>query len=245
MPRFFVENDVPSNDSIIIRGDDAHHISHSLRMSVGQTLTVCDMARNEYECEIKSFSSDEVVLNILSVKESKNEPPHFIRLFQAVPKGDKFETIIQKAVETGVGEIIPFYSENCVARAKDSTADKKLARRNKIALEAAKQCGRAAIVKVTQPLDFKTAIAEASKSSLPLFCYEGDGTVSLKKILREKYREVSDISIVIGSEGGFSVKEAEFAVQSGLLPINLGRRILRCETASGFVLSSLVYEFEL
>lgn len=245
MPRFFVENDVPSNDSIIIRGDDAHHISHSLRMTVGQTLTVCDMARNEYECVIESFSADEVGLKILSVSESKNEPPHFIRLFQAVPKGDKFETIIQKAVETGVCEIIPFYSEHCVARAKDSTADKKLARRNKIALEAGKQCGRARVVNVTPPLDFKTAISEAAKASLPLFCYEGDGTVSLKKILRENPTEVSDISIVIGSEGGFSMKEAVFAIESGLLPVNLGRRILRCETASGFVLSALAYEFEL
>jgi len=245
MPRFFVENDIPSNDNIIIWGADAHHISHSLSMSVGQTLTVCDMARNEYECVIDSFSADKVSLKIVSVSQSKNEPPHFIRLFQAVPKGDKFETIIQKAVETGVGEIIPFYSEHCVARAKDSTADKKLVRRNKIALEAGKQCGRATIVNVTPPLDFKSAVSEAAKSSLPLFCYEGDGTFSLKKILHENFNKISDISIVIGSEGGFSLKEAEFAVQNGLLPVNLGRRILRCETASGFVLSALAYEFEL
>lgn len=245
MPRFFVENSVPSNGQIIITGDDAHHISYSLRMAVGDSVTVCDMARNEYECIITAFLPEAVALEILTEKKSQNEPPHFITLYQAMPKGDKFDTIIQKAVETGASCIIPFFSERCVVKAKDSTADKKQARRNKISLEAAKQCGRAAMVPVREPLDFSSAIREASHASLPLFCYEGDGALPLKQLIRSREADITDISIVIGSEGGFSQKEAEFARECGMLTVNLGRRILRCETASGFVLSALAYEFEL
>lgn len=245
MPRFFVENGTPSDGKIVIIGEDAHHISYSLRMAVGDPVTVCDMARTEYSCVIESFSLDSVTLTILSEEESLNEPPHFITLYQAMPKGDKFDTIIQKAVETGASKIVPFYSERCVVKAKESTADKKQARRNKISLEAAKQCGRAAVIPVGEPLDFVSAIKEASRASLPLFCYEGDGAVPLRQLIRSRDTDVDDISIVIGSEGGFSQKEAAYAKECGMLTVNLGRRILRCETASGFVLSALAYEFEL
>ncbi|MBR5452599.1 MAG: 16S rRNA (uracil(1498)-N(3))-methyltransferase [Clostridia bacterium] len=245
MPRFFVENGTPLDGQIVITGEDAHHISYSLRMAVGDPVTVCDMARTEYECVIEAFSSEAVTLKILSQKESRNEPPHFITLYQAMPKGDKFDTIIQKAVETGVSSIVPFYSERCVVKAKESTADKKQARRNKISLEAAKQCGRAAVIPVRDPLDFASAIKEASRASLPLFCYEGDGAIPLKQLIRSRDSKIGDISIVIGSEGGFSQKEAEYAGECGMLTVNLGPRILRCETASGFVLSALAYEFEL
>ena len=119
MPRFFVRQERVSENSISIIGDDAHHIARSLRMAVGEEITVCDMQGNEYCCTISSFDEDrEVIAKIGSVKHSENEPKCYIKLFQALPKGDKLDTIIQKAVECGVSEIIPFQSERCVVKIK-------------------------------------------------------------------------------------------------------------------------------
>ena len=127
MPRFFVRQERVSDHTISIIGDDAHHIARSLRMAVGEEITVCDMQGNEYACRIASFDDDkEVIAEVLSQKKSENEPKCFIRLFQALPKGDKLDTIIQKAVECGVGEIIPFQSERCVVKIKNDAEDKKL-----------------------------------------------------------------------------------------------------------------------
>ena len=126
MPRFFVEQDRVFENHISIVGEDAHHIARSLRMAVGEQITVCDREGKEYLCEISSFDEDrEVVADIISSAKSENEPRIYIRLFQALPKGDKLDTIIQKAVECGVSEIIPFQSERCVVKIKNDAEDRK------------------------------------------------------------------------------------------------------------------------
>ena len=128
MPRFFVRQNRISDGNISIIGDDAHHIARSLRMAIGEQLTVCDMQGNEYQCEISCFNEDkEVIAKVLSQKHSENEPKVFITLFQALPKGDKLDTVIQKAVECGVSRIVPFQSERCVVKIK-SEAEQKRAR---------------------------------------------------------------------------------------------------------------------
>lgn len=247
MPRFFVRQDRVFDSFISITGEDAHHIARSLRMAIGDVITVCDMQGNEYECKITSFDEDrEVISEILSTKHSENEPKVFIRLFQALPKGDKLDTIIQKAVECGVSEIIPFQSERCVVKIKSEAEDRKTERRRKISAEAAKQCGRSVIPDVRFSVGFSDVIALAKESELCLFCYEGDGTRSLGAILRELGdRLPASISIIIGSEGGFSVREAEAAKEAGMIMTGLGKRILRTETASGFVLACIVCASEL
>ena len=247
MPRFFVKNDQVGEDSILLVGTDAHHAARSLRMAVGDALTVCDMRGIEYECRIASFEEDtEVLLTICSRREAENEPPCRIRLFQALPKGDKLDTVIQKAVECGVSEIVPFESERCVVRMKPEAEERKTERRQRIAAEAAKQCGRSLIPAVCPTVSFDTMLSLAGECSLCLFCYEGDGTRPLGEILREAAPLAGrDIAIVIGSEGGFSLGEAERAIASGMCPTGLGKRILRTETASGFVLSCLVLVTEL
>ena len=246
MPRFFVRSDRVFDQQISIIGEDAHHIARSLRMAVGDELTVCDMQGNEYSCEIASFDEDrEVIANILLSRHSENEPKLFVRLYQALPKGDKLDTIIQKAVECGVSEIIPFQSERCVVKIKNDAEDRKNDRRQRIAAEAAKQCGRSVIPEVRSAVSFDEAISKAAESELCLFCYEGDGTKGLGEILRE-YKELpSSISIVIGSEGGFSQNEVKKATEKGAVLTGLGKRILRTETASGFVLACLVCVSEL
>jgi 16S rRNA (uracil1498-N3)-methyltransferase len=215
-------------------------------MAVGDQITVCDMQGNEYTCRIAAFDDDrEVSAEILDSKHSENEPKIFIRLFQALPKGDKLDTIIQKAVECGVSEIIPFQSERCVVKIKSDAEDRKTERRQRISAEAAKQCGRSVIPEVRASVGFDQAIAMATESELCLFCYEGDGTIPLGSILRKYDDMPASVSIVIGSEGGFSQKEVAKAEEKGVTLAGLGKRILRTETASGFVLACLVCASEL
>lgn len=250
MPRFFIRQERITDGFISIIGEDAHHIARSLRMAAGDNITICDMQGNEYTCKILSFNEDkEVIAEILSKKTSENEPASFITLYQALPKGDKLDTIIQKAVECGASRIVPFQSERCVVKIKADAEDKKRERRQKVSAEAAKQCGRSLIPEVSSPINFKDALNEAKKSDLILFCYEGDGTISLGDILKNNFAELSsghkNISIFIGSEGGFSITEAELAKKCGATMTGLGKRILRTETASGFVLACLVCFLEM
>ena len=250
MPRFFVRKDRISNGNVSIIGEDAHHIARSLRMAAGEEITVCDMQGNEYACKITSFDDDkEVIAEILSQKKSENEPTIFVTLYQALPKGDKLDTVIQKAVECGVSRIVPFQSERCIVKIKNDNEDKKRERRQRISAEAAKQCGRSVIPEVSESVSFKDALLSAVENDLILFCYEGDGTESLGKVLKnafcEKNESPKSIALFIGSEGGFSLKEAEIAKKSGAVMTGLGKRILRTETASGFVLACLVCFSEL
>jgi 16S rRNA (uracil1498-N3)-methyltransferase len=152
-------------------------------MACGEEITVCDMQGIEYTCEISSFDEDrEVIANILSQKASKNEPNVFVTLYQALPKGDKLDTVIQKAVECGASRIVPFQSERCVVKIKDDAESKKRERRQRIAAEAAKQCGRSVIPEICESVKFNEALAMAKDNDMILFCYEGDGTLPLGEI---------------------------------------------------------------
>jgi len=250
MPRFFVSRDCIADGIVTLRGDDAHHLSRSLRMAVGERITVCDMQKTEYECELTAFLPDCVQARVLSSVACNTEPPYHVHVFQALPKGDKLDSVIQQAVECGVAELTTFESERCVVRAKDGAEEKKEERRNRIALEAAKQSGRGMIPTVHPTVRFADVLEAAKTADIPLFCYEGDGTQPLPQVLRALRQRIAakenpTVSVVVGSEGGFSLKEAEAAEAAGLIPIGLGKRILRTETAASFVLACLVYELEL
>ena len=251
MPRFFVRKDQIENGIVTIFGDDAHHISRSLRMAAGEKITVCDMQKYEYECVLSEFFSDRVLAQVVSNRKCDTEPPFVAHLFQALPKGDKLDTVIQKAVECGVSEVTTFNSERCIAKEKGDE-ENKLRRRNKISLEAAKQSGRGLVPEVKATVSFAKMLEEASKSDIKLFCYEGDETVSMRRFLslesarlKSEGIENPSISVIVGSEGGFSLHEVEKAREVGFTPVGLGKRILRTETAPLFVLSCLCYELEL
>ncbi len=247
MPRFFVDKEQIEDQFITIRGEDAHHISRSLRMAVGEHITVSDKECLEYDCTLEKFGDGFVVARVLEKRSAENELPVRVRLFQALPKGEKLDFIIQKSVECGAYEITPFESERCVAKVKADAEMRKTERRNKISLEAAKQSGRGLIPKVNPTASYADMLNMASLSDTVLFCYEGEGTLPIGKVLKEvkqKYA-VKDISIIIGSEGGFSLAEVEQAVSRGFHAIGLGKRILRAETASVAAMSCIVYEFEL
>ena len=247
MPKFFVDPIQISNGIVTIKGEDAHHISRSLRMAAGEHVTVSDKNEYEYDCVLEKFEESFVIARIISSYKSDVEMPVRVHLYQALPKGEKLDFIIQKAVECGVYDITPFESERCIAKVKYDAEERKTERRNKISLEAAKQSGRGLIPKVKTTVSFDKMLKDASASDIVLFCYEGENTRKMGSVLAEirNEREVHDISIIIGSEGGFSAKEATIAFEHGFSMVGLGKRILRAETAAVFALSSLVYEFEL
>ena len=249
MPRFFADAENITSDTVILTGDDAHHLSRSLRMAAGEQITVCDGKGTDLLCELSAFLPDRVEARILERTPSKTEPPYRAMLYQALPKGDKFDSIIQKAVECGVWSITPFESERCVVRLREEDQVKKTARRNRIALEAAKQCGRGIVPRVENGVSFREALQQASTADLALFCYEGEKNRSLASVLQSApvlagEKDAPVISVVIGSEGGFSEAEAKEAVDAGLIPVGLGPRILRTETASSFVLACLSFAIE-
>lgn len=246
MPRFFVQSTQIDNGTVTVTGDDAHHISRALRMAAGERITVCDMQRNEYECELTAFLPDCVQARVLSVTQSSAEPPTLLTLFQALPKGDKLDSIIQKAVECGVSRIVPFESERCVVRSKPEGEARKTERRERIAKEAAKQCGRAVLPEVLPTCSFSDVLDAAHDFDLVLFCYEGEGTTPIGKLLHGvDWKRGMRVAVVIGSEGGFSLAEAQAARERGFFMTGLGQRILRTETASGFVLSCIALVTEL
>ena len=246
MPRFFYKEPIVS-DSVRITGDDAHHISRSLRMAVGEQITVCDSLGVECLCELERIRDDEVTARVLSQKPSDREPPRRLVLYQSLAKGEKMDYIVQKAVETGVCRIVPVLSSRCIAKLEERNASAKLARWKKIAAEAAKQCGRGAVPEIGEPLSFDCALRQScAESALTLFCYEGDGVRSLREILEHDTTRPGDtVSIFIGPEGGYSEEEFSASRAAGAVPTGLGKRILRCETASGFALACFCYRYEL
>lgn len=248
MPRFFIPSSAvgvrdDGSKTVMICGEDALHIVRSLRMKAGEKLDVCDMTRREYSCVITEVG-ESVFADVVSEKDSDTEPPYTAVLYQALVKGDKFDTVVQKAVECGVTKIIPVLTDRCVVRLDKKGAAKKAERWQRIALEAAKQCGRSIIPEIGELMTFKEAVDDAAKADIPLFCYEAERGYTLSEALAGA-KQQPEISVFIGSEGGFSVSEAEYAENHGLKSVGLGKRILRTETASSFVLACLCYEFEL
>lgn len=233
MPRFFSDN--ISESHAIIAGQDAFHISKSLRMAVGDEITICNAMGTDYFCKIESIGEN-VVCEVVSSEKSISEPSVKVTLFQAVPKLDKLELIIQKCVELGVSEIVPVLTSRCISRPDKKTMEKKLERYSKICLEAAKQSGRGIIPQVSQIASLKEAIDRMKHDDLAIICYEGGG----EKLFDMKLSEKRTISVLIGGEGGFSTDEVEAAKQNGIKVIGLGPRILRCETAPIAALSIIM-----
>lgn len=244
MPRFFVKTENICGNLVNIIGDDAFHIARSLRMANGDIITVADGTGYEYACVLRKIRDNACECEIIDKAFGKAESPVDITLYMAYPKGDKLEFVIQKSVELGANRIVPFESSRCIKKPNAEKAEKQGARLSKIAEEAAKQCGRTRLSTVGAPINFDTMLAEAQKNDLALFCYEGEETTSLKEIL-SKNSNAKSIAVIVGCEGGFSADEAEKAKSAGLISVNLGPRILRCETAPLYALSSISFNFEL
>ena len=238
MPRFFVDS--VSGNTISIRGNDAYHIGRSLRMRLGDIITVC-ADRVEYRAKILSISDKEVVCDVLSAEKSENEPTVNVVLYQALPKSDKMDLIVQKAVELGVYKIVPVITARCVSRPAKSGYEKRVERYNKIALEAAKQSGRGIVPTVSEFMTVNEVIEKSKEFDLFFVPYECEEQKTLKEILTSK-SDVKSVGFVIGPEGGFDLSETEKLHSSGIDTVTLGKRILRTETAGEAVLAMTMYE---
>ena len=252
MPRFFIEAALDDKtETIRIAGEDHHHIAHVLRLQPGQTLTVCDGHRRDYVCEIAKIDGEQVYLRVLSCQDNQAEPPYEVTLYQGLAKGDKMDQIIQKAVELGAVSIVPVICARSVVRIKGKDIAKKTQRWQKIATEAAKQCGRGQLPEVKPAYSYLEAINALKDQTIALFPWESERKMSIREFLAgisdsadiENMLEKPRIGIMIGPEGGFSAAEINEAEKAGITPVSLGRRILRTETAGTAVLAMLAYQY--
>lgn len=235
MPRFFIDS--VSGDSAVITGEDAAHISRSLRMKEGEHLVLCDGRGMDYTCRIHEFSGGNVHVTVESSERSKSEPEMRITLFQGLPKGDKMDLIVQKSVELGVHEIVPVLTDRCVARPDAASARKKRERWQKIAHEAAKQSGRGVIPAVHAVCSLQEAAQKAKELETSLVFYEGGGG----KIAEHVCSNMKSAAVFVGPEGGFEEAEVELLKVHGSKQTTLGPRILRTETAPLAAISVILF----
>lgn len=247
MYQFFVDKCQINGNKIYIDGSDFNHIKNVLRMRVGEELNVVTEGEDrEYRCEIESFEDSRVNLTLQFIKEENVELPNRIFLLQGLPKADKMELIIQKAVELGVYEIVPVSMKRSVVKLDDKKAASKVSRWCTIAEAAAKQSKRRIIPSVTLPKNFKEALKYVSDCDVKIVPYEmlANDAMSVTRELFSNIEKNKDIAVIIGPEGGFDEAEIELCKEEGFNPITLGKRILRTETAGMTVLSWLVYLLE-
>lgn len=245
MYQFFVEPSQIQGTRIVITGGDVNHIRNVLRMKAGEEIAVSNgIDGKEYRCGIETFTDDEVICTLRFIKEDGVELASGIYLFQGLPKADKMELIVQKAVELGVCEVIPVAMKRCVVRLDEKKAAAKRIRWQGISEAAAKQSKRAVIPQVRPVMSFKEAVAYAQTMDVRLIPYELAQDMQHTKALIGAVRPGQKIAVFIGPEGGFEENEIQAALEAGIEPITLGRRILRTETAGFTVISWLMYQLE-
>ena len=244
MYQFFVPSENIQGNRVVISGEDVNHIKNVLRMRVGEEISVSNgQDGKEYRCGILELG-EEILCELRFVKEDGVELPSKITLFQGLPKADKMELIIQKAVELGVYEVVPVSMKRCVVKLDDKKQKSKISRWQSIAEAAAKQSKRSIIPQVSAVMSFKQALAYAKEMDVVLVPYEMAEDMSKTREIIESIKPGQRIAFFIGPEGGFDEAEIEESLKGGAVPITLGRRILRTETAGLTVLSILMYHLE-
>lgn len=244
MYHFFIHQDQIGEDSIRITGPDVNHMKNVLRMGAGEEVLISNGVDKDYLCEIVSVTSSEVIARILSVDEAGKELPAKIYLFQGLPKSDKMEFIIQKAVELGVYQIVPVETRRTVVKLDKKKEESKLRRWSAVSESAAKQSGRLIVPEVAGVMTFEKALALSKEFDMTVIPFEhAKGMEETRQIL-SAIKPGMNAGIFIGPEGGFEDSEIELAKSFGARPITLGKRILRTETAGLSVLSVLSFLLE-
>lgn len=244
MYHFFAKHENVFKDYILIDGEDVNHMKNVLRMKENDKILISSGDNIDYHCYISKMDDDSIIASIESVDEEGKELPSKIYLFQGLPKADKMELIIQKAVELGAFEIIPVAMKRSIVKLDKKKEDSKIKRWQGISESAAKQSKRSIIPNVSNVMNYKEAIAYANQLDIVLLPYEcAEGMSETKKII-SSIEPGKSIGIFIGPEGGFDLLELDAALQSGFKVITLGKRILRTETAGLTILSVLMFELE-
>ena len=241
--RFMVAPEQIQNSLISLMGEDLKHLRQVLRLEPGDTIRVFDGNGMEYEAELLTVEKNIATANVLFSFQSETEPKIRVTLFQGLPKGEKMDIIIQKAVELGVYKIVPVITQRSVVQLDKKDREKKAERWSRIAREAAKQCRRAYVPEVIPPINFDDVIKQHDNYDASILLYENEEKKCLKELLKcYTINKIRNIALFIGSEGGFTEQEVERCVALGYNVAGLGKRILRAETASISVLAIIMYE---
>lgn len=238
MDWFFTKNIFHPGDTHLIMGEDAVHITKSLRMSVGEVITLCGENQKEYLCKIEKINKDGVFVRISSEEDCQHEPSIELTLFAALTKGDKLETVIQKCVELGVTKIVPVLTNRCISRPDSKSSAKKIQRYQKIAEQAAMQSRRGIIPSVSEITDIKNMVKLLPDFDKTIVFYEGGGEPVRTLIDCEKDKK---IAVFTGPEGGLEESEVQLLIEHGARQATLGKRILRAETAPLAAVSAIMF----
>ncbi len=244
MYNFFVKNSNVCDGIVYIDGEDFNHIKNVLRMRVGEEIYVSAEGRT-HKCKITEFTSDKVIALIIEENALDTNLPIKITLFQGLPKADKLELIIQKAVELGADAIVPVEMKNCVVKIEDKKKKLKVERWQNISESASKQSKRNSVAKVHPISTFTNAIDTLKKFDLVIVPYENESGMKSTARALSLIKNGLSVAVVIGPEGGFDYSEIEKLNSIGALTISLGKRILRTETASITALSMLMLHAEM
>lgn len=251
MYHFFVEPSQISEKEVVITGEDVNHIKNVIRLKAGDEISISNgIDGRDYRCGIAELGEDSIRCELRFIKEDGVELPAKVYLFQGLPKGDKMEFIIQKMVELGVYEIVPVAMKRCVVKLDEKKAKSKIARWQGISEAAAKQSKRGIVPQIHEVMNFKEALAYASRMECKLVPYEMEGTLEdatgMKGTRRliEAVKPGDRVAVFIGPEGGFEEQEIADAKALGMEPITLGKRILRTETAGMTVMAWIMYQLE-
>lgn len=245
MHQFFVDSSQIQDKRIVITGSDVNHIKNVLRLQPGEEIAVKNgVDGKEYRCGIEAFTQDSVICELRFIREEGVELPSKIYLFQGLPKADKMELIVQKSVELGVFEVIPLAVKRCVVKLDEKKAAAKVNRWQGIAEAAAKQCRRGIIPTVREPMSMREAAVYARRMDVKLIPYELAGDMAHTREIIEAICPGQSVAVFIGPEGGFEQSEVDEALAADIVPVTLGKRILRTETAGLTVLSWLLYHLE-
>jgi 16S rRNA (uracil1498-N3)-methyltransferase len=241
--RFIVAPENIQNSRIILEGEDLKHLRQVLRLKPGDIIYAFDGSGIEYEAKILSMDKSRAIAGINASFQTETEPEIRVSLFQGIPKGEKMDLIIQKGVEVGVYSIIPVITHRTVVKLNKKDSEKKAERWSKISREAAKQCRRAYVPPVSEPVSFDEALLKAKDFGAALLLYENEEKKCLKEMLKcYNIKKIKDIALFVGPEGGFTPHEIENCTKLGYDIVGLGKRILRAETAAISVLSIIMYE---
>ena len=242
MPKFFVKEENIKDGYIIIDGDNLNHIKNVFRYKVGDSLFLSDGNGMDYCVQILEENNKYINSRIIDKYPTNGEPSVGITLYQGIPKSTKMDFIVQKNVEIGVREIVPVVCERTIVRFDEKKdIEKKVDRWPKIANEASKQCGRGIIPSIKNPIKLKEAFGGLNEFDLSIIPYEKERKNTLKDVIKDS---IKNIAVFIGPEGGFSKEEVEMAVNNNVVPVTLGNRILRAETASIYTNSVIIYELD-
>jgi 16S rRNA (uracil1498-N3)-methyltransferase len=239
--RFYAPPSLFTLESVLLDEDESHHLARVLRLGEGARAFVFDGEGEEWECEVARADSRESLLNLIGKLEDRVESPLRLTLAQALVKGDKFDLVVRKATELGVSRIVPLITEHCEVRRAEERAEQRLQRWRRISLEALKQCGRRKLVEIAEPAGFIDFCAnEAGRKNLIFSERARHSGRSLREV-SAGLQEIDRIGVCVAAEGGWSEKELEAADASGFIPVHLGGRILRTETAAIVAVALMQY----